>query len=72
MVRWIRLTCSSRINAAVCVVLASGGYPVSYEKGFPIEGLESLKGRGRRLRVPCGNQEGARKISSQTAAVSWA
>ena len=32
-------------NAAVCVVLASGGYPVSYEKGYPIEGLDSLKGR---------------------------
>ena len=27
-------------NAAVCVVLASEGYPVSYEKGYPITGLE--------------------------------
>ncbi len=30
-------------NAAVCVVLASEGYPVSYEKGLPIEGLEEFK-----------------------------
>lgn len=32
-------------NAAVCVVLASEGYPVSYDKGFPIEGLERFDNR---------------------------
>ena len=32
-------------NAAVCVVLASDGYPVSYEKGFPITGMEKFEGK---------------------------
>jgi len=30
-------------NAAVCVVLASDGYPVAYEKGFVIGGLDKFK-----------------------------
>lgn len=30
-------------NAAVCVVLASQGYPVKYDKGFAIRGLDKFK-----------------------------
>lgn len=32
-------------KAAVCVILASKGYPVSYEKGFPITGLDRFDGK---------------------------
>ena len=31
-------------QAAVCVVLASEGYPLSYEKGVPMEGFERFRG----------------------------
>jgi phosphoribosylamine--glycine ligase len=34
-----------RDQAAVCVVMASEGYPGSYEKGKPIHGLDQLAGR---------------------------
>ncbi len=37
-----QLTLEFEDNAAVCVVLASEGYPVSYEKGFPITGFEKF------------------------------
>lgn len=33
-------------NAAVCVVLASGGYPQHYEKGYPIEGIKQAESLG--------------------------
>lgn len=33
-------------NACVCVVLASGGYPKNYEKGYKINGLDEAKKQG--------------------------
>ena len=36
---------SFRDEACVCVVLASDGYPLAYEKGVPIEGFEKFKGK---------------------------
>ena len=32
-------------NAAVCVILASDGYPVAYDKGFVIEGMDAFEGK---------------------------
>ena len=38
-------------QAAVCVVLASDGYPEHYEKGYPITGLDRFE-RGGLLCLP--------------------
>ena len=43
-------------NAAVCVVLASAGYPEHYEKGFPITGLENFKDREERFVFHAGSK----------------
>ena len=37
---------SWRQGSAVCVVLASGGYPKAYKKNLPIEGLDAAKNLG--------------------------
>ena len=33
-------------NAAVCVVMASGGYPVEYKKGYEITGIKDAEDFG--------------------------
>lgn len=40
-----RISLEFEDNAAVCVILASFGYPENYVKGLPIEGLENFNGR---------------------------
>ena len=32
--------CEVEVRRSCCIVLASGGYPVEYQKGYPISGLE--------------------------------
>ncbi len=48
---------SRRQSAAVCVVLASGGYPGGYASGFPIDGLDALEGREDILVFHAGTRE---------------
>lgn len=45
-------------DAAVCVVVASGGYPNAYKNGFPIHGLESKNGTGETMVFHAGTKKG--------------
>lgn len=40
-----RISLEFEDNASVCVILASEGYPLAYEKGYPITGLEQFEGK---------------------------
>jgi phosphoribosylamine--glycine ligase len=46
---------------AVCVVMAAGGYPGSYEKGHPIQGLDAADGRDDRMIFHAGTRADAEK-----------
>ncbi|MGB4661647.1 MAG: phosphoribosylamine--glycine ligase [Mobilitalea sp.] len=49
-------------NAAVCVVLASNGYPEYYEKGFTIKGLEAFHGKEDYFVFHAGTKKSGRDI----------
>ncbi|MBY9082190.1 phosphoribosylamine--glycine ligase [Paenibacillus sp. HN-1] len=51
-------------EAAVCVVLASAGYPGSYKNGLPIEGLEEAGQEGLIFHAGTAFDEGGRIVTS--------
>ena len=54
-----------RDEAAVCVVMAAGGYPGKYRKGDEIKGLEALQGRNDAVVFHAGTgKSGGRVLSS--------
>ena len=49
-------------NAAVCVILASEGYPLKYDKGLPITGFEAFDGKDDYFCFHAGTKEADGKI----------
>lgn len=49
-------------DAAVCVVMASGGYPEAYEKGFEITGLDQFQNRSDIIVFHAGTKKDGLKI----------
>ncbi|MCR4923071.1 MAG: phosphoribosylamine--glycine ligase [Lachnospiraceae bacterium] len=57
-----KITLDFKDEACVCVVLASKGYPLSYEKGFEIKGLENFDDREGYYCFHAGSKEKDGKI----------
>lgn len=57
-----RLKLDFEDNAAVCVVLASDGYPVKYERGFVINGLEKFDDKDGYYVFHAGTRKSSRGI----------
>jgi len=49
-------------RAAVCVILASGGYPATYEKGKTIDGLEEAEGMNDVVVFHAGTKQDGHRI----------
>ncbi len=49
-------------NCAVCVVMASGGYPESYTKGYEITGLEAIKNQEDTILFHAGTKKESEKF----------
>lgn len=52
-----QITLEFEDNAAVCVVLASAGYPEAYEKGYEIHGLDAFRDRDGYYVFHAGSKE---------------